>query len=379
MPRLCLRLIGILPLAWLCLLGTWLFLPSPTIRNLERDGYIQARLRSGAAVTTVAEFNDSFKKTNMKEYSRGGTLVSTSCSDCVALILDWRLENHVASDSVMLHIGEARINLTGSALQFSRTEKGSGKEGVEIGGQPYVSEPIMARLRAGALAHVIIMPWFNWADRILIHWTEYMGRENIYLRVLVPASGVVEIWKDDPSLRSLFSASQLPGIRDTDREVGMLAAISNVPTTRIAGAHTRANTVQINVSHVQGKLPSKTWPIRSIICGPLYVPTFMLIDLVWLFISIFIVPSTIPGALVEAVVVVGLVIWLCNPRRQRLCGRRVRQTRSRGIWSVAGPVMPDEETGLLKEKARIRPLAMSVKSLRLMKPSQSRSRVFDKY
>jgi hypothetical protein len=355
MPRFTIsRVIGLVSLAWFFLVGTWFFLPSPVVRHIDRDGSVQHVLQVGSSVTTVLDYGDSFKR------GHGGL----SCGSCNALIFEWRLEAHVASDSLLLRVGKAPVNLTEAAL---RGPDAAGESTIT-----YVSPSVTARVRAGGTDHPTILPWFTREDSVLIYSTMHGNRENINLRILSPSHGVVEVWKDIDVLQSYSGAEPL---RETDREVGLLASFSHIHTAQVSGATIRANTATVGVSNLKGRLPSKTWPIRSIICGPLYIPTFWLAVLVWTF-TFQVVPLT-------TILTIGmfsiLLVWFRVERGglsvtrwfRRKGGRR---DSKRGIWGASGPV-PDEESGLVK----IRPQSTaSMFTHAISKPTRSRAPVFDK-
>ncbi|KAI1843347.1 hypothetical protein JX265_007822 [Neoarthrinium moseri] len=362
MPRITVsRVIGLIPLTWFCLVGTWFFLPSPVVSPINRPGTIASTLQSGGTITAVVENKQSFKRKR-----DDGIPIQWACSGCSGLVLDWRLESHAPTDSLLLHLGEARINLTEAALQ------GPQPDADEKATSIYVSPPIKARIRTGSTRHSLIMPWFTWADSILTYWTMHYPREDILVRTFSPEPGVVEIWKDI-EMWDAYAAGNT--IRETDREVGLLGTFSHVPTTRLPGAPLRANAAGVKVAGIQGELPSRTWPIRGFICGPLYVPTFMIA--VVLDVCTFGI-LTMKGDLILGMLVVLLALirtermvlspsrWLCRPGTKR--------PKQRGIWGPSGPVA-DEESGLLKE----RPLtAMSMFPHPISKPSRSRAPILSK-
>ncbi|KAI0133513.1 hypothetical protein BJ170DRAFT_164852 [Xylariales sp. AK1849] len=358
MPRITVsRVIGLIPLTWFCLVATWFFVPSPVVRQVDRDGTIQRGLRSGSTITTVARNGESFTAA-----THSGGL---ECNECSGIIFDWRLEGHTATDSLLLHIGETRVNLTEAALLGPSTE-GSAKN------QPYVTAPISTRVRTGGTDNPVIMPWFSWVDSVLIHHTLHSGYETINLRVFSPEHGVVQIWKDIAMWKT-FSPEE--PVRETDREVGLLASFSHVNTVYFAGASVRSNRATTEVSNMQGDLPTKTWPVRSIICGPLYVPTFMLSIIIW-----GLTLQTVPLSLIPFLgMLVILLAWLRAERVNLspgwLCRERAKRTKRRGIWGASGPI-PDEESGLLVSRPN-KPFAMIPHAI--SKPSRSRAPVFDKF
>ncbi|KAH6643288.1 hypothetical protein BKA67DRAFT_132105 [Truncatella angustata] len=346
MPRITVsRILGLVPLTWVCLVGTWFFLPSPVLQDIAHDEYIQQHLRVGSTVTTIIERGSSIK------FTRGQRQCSGECS---GLIFDWRLEAHRASDSLMLRVGEARFNLTETVLK----------------GPSDLNPSFSARVRAGGTDHDTALPWFRWTDKVLITSLMHNLHEDVDLRIFSPEAGMVEIWKDIGMWESYKPGD---AVRETEREVGLLASFSHIPTDQFSGASAlRANSANIKIAKVQGQLPSKTWPIRAIIAGPLYVPTFMLSVIIWSFTFDLVPLSAILFFQMLAILIifVGLqrinLAWLCRDRAKR--------PKNRGIWGAAGPIT-DEESGLLA----IRPQnVMAMFPNAISKPSKSRAPVFDK-
>lgn len=337
-------------------MATWFFLPSPLVPTSRRDDYIQSNLRIGGELSTVVEYSKSFKFSG----NRG----SRQCSECDGIILDWRLESHRTTDSLLLHLGEARINLTEAALAGPKATQPVEEQ------VAYLSEPSKVRVRAGDTDHVTILPWFRWTDKILINSIMYSHHEDLEMRVFSPAPGVVELWKDIAMWETWKHG--VP-VRDTERDVGLLASFSHLQTIQFTGAEAlRANAIHAEIAHVQGQLPSKTWPIRSIIAGPLYVPTFMLSSLVSYF-TFEMVPLTVLLAfqMICVLAIFARADRLMVSPRQCFCRDRKRN-HQHDIWGASGPIA-DEENGLLAIRPK-KPFTMPS----ISKPSRSRAPVFDK-
>ncbi|KAK8098129.1 uncharacterized protein PG998_013615 [Apiospora kogelbergensis] len=365
MPRCSItRVLGLLPLTWLCLVGTWLFLPFPEVPSVHRDAYIEQTLRRGGALTTIHPYGDFYKGTVTGAHE-------ASCEDgCGGLVLDWHLVADTTTDALVLRLGDARLNLTDAALRSA---------GADPHTPYYLSDRIRTRVRHGTTDDAINMPWFRWTDQVLVgdvlHGT--MDKE-IDVRVYSHTSGTVEIWKEV----SLWRGFQGPAaIRDADRMVGLLASFDNVSLQNLK----RSSTVDLVVGGIKGELPSTTWPIRHIICGPLFVPTFYLPLPVFYLAqeptSLFIL------CVVAALVVLGLWVragtpeiglWLAGLPVVRVCCRgRAKRARRRGVWGPSGPVQDEEEeAGLLGGGHKEGPsMFVPLPS----KPSKSRARVLDKY
>lgn len=359
MPRITLsRVLGLVPLAWVCLVATWFFLPSPVVLADSRLEHIRQRLLHRYEVTTVVELGDTFK--NDRNWLN-------RCSDCRGLIFDWQLESNYATDSLILHIGNGRINMTEAALRGPKAESTAVEPQI-----PYLSAPIKAQVHGGGTDHETAMPWFTWTDKILIDWTMHSGEVDLSFRSFSPEAGVVEIWKDI----SMWATYE-PGtpVRETEREVGLIARFTNVPTQAFTGASgLRANTANLGVTALQGQLPSKTWPIRSIIAGPLYVPTFMLSVIVWSFTFNVVPLSVVLAFQMLCVLLIFARFERFNISPSRWCCKDRSKRPKERVWGSAGPIN-DEESGLLA----IRPQKLTTTFPTISKPSRSRAPVFDKY
>lgn len=375
MPRITIaRVVGLIPLAWLSLIGTWLFLPSPALAptGAAHDAYARYRLRAGGTVTTVHEYAGFFKHTSDRRAAR------EDCAGCGGLILDWHLVPRSDADSLMLYLGapltEARFNLTDAVIRGQDAGDSDEKNPY------YLSDPVSVTVRHGTTDDLIAMPWFRWTDRVLIGEVLHWGEEDIDIRLLVAAPGVVEIWKNIDLWNDFKDPST---IRDVDREYGLLATLSNIPMTQIGGASLRSNRDHVEVANLKGMLPSRTWPLRRLICGPLYVPTFLFPMVVYFFafqpLPLFLLAIFTSSAILVSWLRAGrpeFGPWVANLPVVRLCCRgRARRARRRGVWGPMGPVS-DEESGLSEQK----PGTSMFKSLNsLAKPTKSRPRLLQKY
>ncbi|KAK6845971.1 hypothetical protein PG987_001159 [Apiospora arundinis] len=369
MPRCSItRVLGLLPLTWLCLVGTWLFLPFPEVPSAHHDAYIEQTLRGGGALTTIHPFGDFYKGTVTRVHE-------ANCEGCGGLILDWHLVADTKTDSLILRLGDARLNLTDAALRSSIVS-----DPKHTTNPYYLSDRIRARVRHGATDDAINMPWFRWTDQVLVGDVLHGSMDKeIDVRVYSHTSGIVEVWKEV----SLWKDFQGPAaIRDADRMVGLLASFENVHS--LSG--NRASTVDLVVSGIKGEFPSTTWPIRHIICGPLFVPTFYLplpvFYLVQEPVSLFVL------CVFAVLVVLGLWVragtpeiglWLAGLPLVRLCCRgRAKRARRRGVWGPSGPVQDEEEEAGLLGGHKEGP-SMFIPLPSVAKPSKSRARVLDKY
>ncbi|KAK8085436.1 hypothetical protein PG997_006707 [Apiospora hydei] len=320
MPRCSItRVLGLLPLTWLCLVGTWLFLPFPEVPSIHRDAYIQQTLRTGGALTTLHPYSDFYKGTI--DRVRG-----SACEDCGALILDWRLAADTKSDALLLRLGDARLNLTDAALQSSVANPDK-----QQAPSFYLSDRITAHVRHGTTDDFINMPWFRWTDKVLVGDVLHgSGDKEIDLRVYSHAgSGTVEIWKE----LSLWGGFPGPSaIRETDRMIGLLATFDHVTLERIDGAANRAKTVDVEVSGIKGEFPRPRGQEPMALLILCVVGTLAILGL-W-------VRAGTPD----------MGLWFAGLPVIRLCCRgRARRARRRGVWGPSGPVHEDEEeeAGLL--------------------------------
>ena len=313
MPRITpLRILCLVVLAWLALVFAWLFLPSPQIPRALRSHYIQQTLGSGEAITTVHDW-------------------SVQEGECAAYAIDWILEPKQDDDSVILHVGEARINLTDHII---------GRH------SPYLSFPITARVRSGDLGHIINMPWFDYADANLFHHQMHGFPGDLSTRVLtIPATKEVQIWKDSPSWRSWNTFSDPSELDEERRAVGLLASFSNLQTVKGA----RASISGIVVSDVKGRLPSKTYRLRSAILEVI-APTLMIL---FVLLEFVILPAilTFIGPCIAIYAVLVLVCWIGYgqpPFREwasrffltrGLFRQPTRNKRRKRTWGLTGPVL----------------------------------------
>jgi hypothetical protein len=314
MPRVtCLRVLYLIVLIWLCLIFAWFLLPSPQIPRSLRSNHIQATLRSGEIITTIHEWD-------------------RQVDECAAYAIDWQLEADHAHDSVTLRLGKAHINLTHLAVQHS---------------PPFLSDQLQARVRSGDLDHIINMPWFDYADANLFHHQMHGFHGQLNVRALVSDSKEVQIWKDAASFNQFTGLAQLD---DERRATGLLATFSKVQT--IKGA--RASISGIVVSGVRGRLPSKTYYLRSamleILAPTLTVVLFLLETIVYPP-ALFLLMYTTPVVTVYAFVV--LVCWFAQgqqpfndwsrtfPLTRSLRGKPSRKKRRKRTWGPSGPVLED--------------------------------------
>ncbi|KAH7026375.1 uncharacterized protein B0I36DRAFT_157725 [Microdochium trichocladiopsis] len=365
MPRITpLRVVSLLPLAWLSLITTWLVLPSPGFSQVARSTYVDSALRRGQTVTAAIP---------SRKHGKG-------------LLIDWRLEADAETDSVLLHIGRRNpVNLTDAALRgaqhFSNADGPSQNDAAD--GQnvsvPFVSELTRADVRHGEEDDFYIMPWFAWTDKLLINYQFRHGTDTLELRMVVPEPRVVQIWRDVTVLHNLTS---LADIKEFDRETGLLATFCNVPVAGFAGAHIRAAISNIRTTNLVGQLPSRTWPIRYIIAQPLYVPVFFPLNILRLFVIGPVSLSVFFAACLLAIFFKWQQAkrppfreWIAQFASSVLCCRaQARKARRRGIWGPSGPVA-DEESGLLGKH----PITTFTTPLNaVFKPTKSRPRIFEK-
>ncbi|KXJ92105.1 hypothetical protein Micbo1qcDRAFT_162219 [Microdochium bolleyi] len=373
MPRITpLRVVSLLPLTWLCLITTWLILPSPGLSRASREATVDASLRTGRAVTAAVRYSKSY-----------GDAYWGSRPD--GLLVDWKLESDHESDSVMLIIGlEKRVNLTEAALKgaqyFSEAAPAAlGVSGLEGSRKPYVSELLGADVAAAEEDDLYIMPWFAWADKLLISYQFRHSRGSLKFRLYVPEPCVVQVWKDLSVLDRLTNPAD---IRDSDRETGLIATFSDIPVAHFAGANVRASIASIRITNLAGELPSRTWPIRYMIAQPLYIPVFFPLNIIRFFIIGPLSLTVFSAACVLAVLVKWQLAgrppfreWIVQlPYMVFCCRTQSRKARRRGVWGPSGP-MADEESGLLGKNPNT---TFTTPFNPVFKPTKSRPRVFDR-
>ncbi|KAJ1333779.1 hypothetical protein MN608_03775 [Microdochium nivale] len=373
MPRITpLRIVSLLPLAWLSLITTWFTLPSPGISRAVRDATIDASLRTGQTITAAVRYDKSY-----------GTSQDSTID---GLLIDWKLEPDSETDSIMLTIGHCDkcVNLTEAALQGAQYFSEAASSALNALGSKetktlFVSGLLGAQVRAAEDDDNFVMPWFAWTDKLLISYQFRHSRCSLNFRIYVPEPRVVQVWKDVSVFEHLTSPAD---IRDSDRETGILATFSNIPVTHFEGSYLRASTVGIRVNNLVGELPSRTWPIRYMIAQPLYVPTFFPL----IFVRTFIIGPVSLSIFFVACVLVILLRWqrAGRPRFREwivqlpcmvfCCRKQTRKARRRGIWGPSGP-MADEESGLLGKNPNT---SFTTPFNTVFKPMKSRPRVFDR-
>ena len=347
MPRLhVLRIILFILLIYTCLIGLWLFLPSPTIRPAFRSYHIGSVLTSGSPLTLVYRDSPTLKY---------GTYRSNS--ECDYLGITYQLSSNRRKDELTLHIDELELNLTDYALKDKETKT-----------ELWTSETLKVKgVRMGSTDHTINMPWFHTPDAILFHNVMHGFDTEVSLRVLVSERGVVEMWKDSEALKALYDRLRFGPSRvkkemsAAEKESGVLMRFKDVPTTK----GTRAEMGGIKVTDVHGELVSRTFGIRMRLLGPLGpVPTIVLflIEMAVIPALIWVMPKL---GLLIGVYAVGVWIWWMMTARPplgewiatRLALAPVRWAagcfglrrghrkarRRRTVWSATGPVEEDEE------------------------------------
>ena len=344
MPRITpLRLLAFFPLAWLCLVFAWLFLPSPQVPRAFRDDHIQQTLVSGQVTTAVFDWD-------------------SPAGECASYAVDWSLLSNKKDDSITLRVGEARINLTDLVLHDV----------------PYLSPKLNAGVRSGDLNHVINMPWFDYADANLFHHQMHGFTGDLHLRALVLRSQEVQIWKDAASWKIFKDPA---GLDDERRAVGLLATFAKVPNVKGG----RASISGIEVSVLKGRLPSSTYQVRSTILD-IIAPTLMILLFL---LELIVLPAAwyifaFMGPVIAAYVVVVFAFWSASgrPPFREWSGRflltrgllaKSTKKRQRGrTWGPSGPVLEDSdiesdesfgssEAIAAKEKANHRRISQSFK------------------
>ena len=315
MPRITpLRILGFIPLAWLSLIFAWLFLPSPPIPRAFRDNHIQQTLGSGQIITTVHDWD-------------------APAGECATFATDIQLVSTKRDDSVILRMGEARINLTDLVLHDA----------------PYLSPRITAGVRSGDLDHIINMPWFDYADANLFHHQMHGFPGDLHLRALVLRPQEVQIWKDAPGFDIIKNPTTLD---DQRRAVGLLASLAKVQTVKGA----RSSISGIEVSNVKGRLPSKTYHIRSTILE-IIAPTLMILLVL---LELAVVPAAwyllaFIGPFLVLYTVIVLAFWFGSGRpplrewssrfllTRGLLAKSMKKRQRTRTWGPTGPVLEDSD------------------------------------
>lgn len=333
----------------LCIL-LWLALPFSPISSTEQQSqYIQTQLRAGSRLTTIHNYGATISDP-----------IPASPGDYSPLhygfwsghIFDWQLlQDDPATDNITLRLGRpkggifpdfgADIDLTSLAKQDPC----------------FVREGVHMWIAAGD-RHFPSLPYFSYADSTLLFHQSQRSWKNIYLRLLVPERGTVQIWKPLPGWET-FTAKDIPSIDDIDREMGLIASFT-LPQSDPSKSEPPLSS--INATIYSAQLPTRTQSIRSIL---LYLLTPLLYTIEFLHLAI-IYPASVAltsgiNLLIRFLPIYMLLVLLCfliynrtgatfeswarNFWMTRFFARRIFEPPRRGVWGASGPLLAHDGHG----------------------------------
>jgi len=299
------------------------------------------------------------------------------------VILSWQLHHDRVANAVSLQVG--------TPLRTSTIP--------DFGGTVNLTE--MAARAPGFLKDEIYMwaaagdqdgispPYFDYADATLIYHQSIGTWQAVHLRFLVPATGVVQVWKDMPRWDT-FGANDIEFIDEDDKSRGLLATFDLLGVIGKASKSMK----DIQIRDFDGMLPTKTYAIRRLILAllkPIASSTSTAVDRVGPMFRLF-------GQALKVLLLfsVGylLVVFICwkvwgNRRPFTTWARNFWLTRHvhryingpppPSIWGPSGPLeSEDEEKGHRREpEARIIPVTGLVSFFTSSSPLDSLLASFD--
>ncbi|KAF2705826.1 hypothetical protein K504DRAFT_493690 [Pleomassaria siparia CBS 279.74] len=400
-PCRCLKL---LLLPWIVMIGLWCFLPAFAMGDREREAYMSDRLSGGSPVTTV--------------HNLRGLGVDDDRSDTGHGVIRWQLlerpargnVNHKAAVLKIGHKQELDLELVMTKAQASndafRVDAAQPKVRIKIEWAPLLGDPFeVLGVPAGSPEHMYNMPWFQRADKVLFHHEFHGFYTDMGLCTVVPAPGVIELWKRDVVQKALRST--VPSLerghgekgRHDDgteyredvariKELNDLSSVNEIKreTSKQLEPYRQGHGLlatfrdersdfrsidKISADTVRGELPSRTYPIRRALIFPLG-PVPMILYVLSAFILPWLVTTFGPPLLaVYALVVAFLWIysgrpafvdwsaqyWLTRFWFSCWAGKsRRKASRRRRLWGPAGPVLDIEKqsaTGLESKHVRV--------------------------
>lgn len=330
------------------LLLLWFAVPFPPVSSPQHQTeYIQRYIQAGSRITTVHPYSDTIRHPSRSSSEETPSPYVHDAWD--GHIFTWQLLQDSPTKNIILRLDNPNgITTTNFSVELDLTALAA-KE------PSFIQEAIHLSLATGD-QHWPVPSYFSYADAILLsHQTQHTW-QNGTLRLLVPETGTVQIWKNMPGW-DRFDASHITSIDDTDRKQGLVASFSLSSTTN-------SSVVAVTIPHAN--LPTITYPFRSGILI-LLTPLFTFITLVFsllvfvfslsilLFSLITIILSNVPSVVTHLVPLYVLLVLFCWLLFGRGTGFKVWSRRfwfTRGwakwvfreprvrVWGVNGPIRP---------------------------------------
>jgi hypothetical protein len=317
MPRLISslsRILKLVTLSWLCLIGLWTFLPSPTIHDHQQ--YIQQTLRSGHVLHTIHRWSPSFSANSA---SQEEPFLGPSGS---FLTIDWRLVSATNSAAALLEMGHdfrVPINLTDAILNAQGGENAvyNPNTHYDAEGIPsaYIGEQVTVQVDDGGEDHMINMPWFHWPDAALFYNQMHGSRYTVHVRAVARrGTNTVEIWKAATLTKCARKQKDVESVLDMDfgqispeeRSIGLLASFSNIHPEAGETSGSIISTIAVADMPTDTELPSTTYQIRSLILVPL-APSLTVVLFLLEFLTPLLVPVLLP--ILGAYTLIVLICW----------------------------------------------------------------------
>ncbi|KAJ9651482.1 hypothetical protein H2198_009240 [Neophaeococcomyces mojaviensis] len=351
MPQIMIsRIVLALALSLISTVLLWFTLPFPATVSLPRKAtYIQDVLQSGSCLITVHKSGWTFTSADQSaEVDNQEPYSNFQSGTFNAVILSWRLQ--FVDDIVLLQLGKPWKN--GIVPDFGGIVN---LTDLAIRSPSFVKEEIHMWTPAGD-QDGINLPYFDYADATLIYHQASETWQAVHLRFLVPATGIVQVWKDMPDWNN-FNDSDIVLIDDVDRARGLLATFDLSPVI----GRTSKSLEGVQIRDFNCLLPTKTYPIRRLILTLLKPVASLVITAVDRLGPVLYLMGQILKLLLLIGITYFLVVVVCwmlwgNRRPFGRWAQRFWLTKrlhryifgppSPGIWGPSGPLKSQDEENI---------------------------------
>ena len=360
MPRLTLLRVTLLFVTSIVgLIALWFILPFPQIE--DREQYYLLVLQSGARLTTVHPHSWTISSPGLlspEDYQpkHAGTYSG--------ITFDWQLMQSNGNGNITLRIGHPQYTIfpdLGCEIDLTDMVSGSPR---------FVKEACYIWAPAGD-QDGLSPPYFHYADATLFYHETFNTWQEMYLQMLVPEAGVLQIWKYLPGW-SDHNTSDIATIDDDDRR-NYLIATFDISSTLRNGQEARLS--DVNVSFQNALLPSKTYAVRTLILTilePLYRST------TWILSAVFYPTFMVIVFACESIILIGTAFWFVavtcwfvrgRPRPfsqwskdfylTKHVARKLFGAPKPRVWGVLGP-LDEQITGEQDREIRAKPLSSPI-------------------